>query len=139
MLRFSRSISKLSKSQIRQLLETPKWSTSELLQPHPTNISKQTLIKILKLSGLSADMSPAKEAELLDSLRAQMLMIQRLYEDAPEDNTGSNEEHFRLLASDHNPPKPLDLKGLMSAIKDVAVDENKGEAYGTGVPYTMKR
>lgn len=85
---------------------------------------------MLKLSGLNTDISEHEESQWIKALNTQVAFIDHLVEDESEHKPQANgSEIFRLIASDHNPPKPLTLKKLLEDVANVEseIDPKKGE------------
>lgn len=118
---------------VRKVLSNPTWSINELLETdgNDVEITPSTVSKIIKLSGLNSNLSEKDRSALLKALKQQMVFIRHLYDENEEDikDKDSNEKVFRLIESDHNPPKGLTLQKLLKDIEGLPkeVDVLKGE------------
>lgn len=126
----------LSKSELNTLLRKMTWSIHTLLGSNGKSnndvnpIDQKVLYKLLKVSGLENNLTPEREESLLKSLEMQMSFIQHLYDSGSTDDNCSVEnklQTFRLLHSDHQPKKPLDLQEIKKLILELSPNDEKGE------------
>lgn len=125
----------LSDSEIDNILRHSSWSIKSLLpKDHEeinTKVHPDLLKKILNLSGLKADLNKEQEDRLVGTLQAQVFFINNLYRNEREfQDTGTNNDYlFRLITSDHKPPKGLTMAQLSLQISNIRkeVSDEKGE------------
>lgn len=118
-------------AELAEFLASPTWSVHDVVpEAQSTNIDARVVRKMLKLSGLSTDISPEEEQKWIDALNTQVGFINHLREgENGLEPTENGAEMFRLLASDYAPAEPLTLETLRAQVDAVEkdVDAEKGE------------
>ncbi|KAF3989902.1 hypothetical protein FT663_02472 [Candidozyma haemuli var. vulneris] len=117
-----------------KLINSASWNVSDAI-PNPDNIEEditpELVSKLLKQSGLPHNISEDLYKQLEHALRTQVGFIDELYDPGMShgERRANNSRMFRLLASDHQPPEPLNLKALLKQVEQVKkqVDPEKGE------------
>ncbi|ODV68056.1 hypothetical protein HYPBUDRAFT_5871 [Hyphopichia burtonii NRRL Y-1933] len=135
-IRASTSNQRLLKTEreINEYLNKSTWAVKDLISdPNDRiQISDKTMDKIVRLSGLTNDVSSVEREKLASALGQQMGFVKHLY-DNDTSNMDSTEEAndrlFRLIASDHILQKPVSLQDLLEEIESLPgkVDKEKGE------------
>jgi hypothetical protein len=95
-----------------------------------TEISNETVLKMLKLSGFRADVDATNVENIKKALKLQMGFISHLYDDNQViTKESSNDSMFRLIASDHIHGNSTTLKSLLREIDELPlkVDPEKAE------------
>lgn len=136
-----RHLKSLTKPEIRNLLNNSTWASGDLLKKSAGSSVDLTLLRrMLKLSGLSTDILKEQEEDYLQSLRAQVNLFENLY-DGTKVEALENNSHFRLIASDHVPEKPLTLTMLKKKIAELRANDEKGEGakFLLGEHFKIKR
>lgn len=130
-----------NKSQIKELVNRSEWNILDIIkfsedEVRKIRIDSKVITKVLKASGLRNNLSDEQKQGLIRNLKLQMVFIKYLYEGDEEEFQKveeSNDDVFRLIASDHRHITPITLKSLMASIKnlDNEVDPQKGETEST--------
>ena len=123
------------KESIGEIFRSSSWSVKELMSANDsvineTEISDETVLKMLKLSGFRADVDAAKVEAIKRALKLQMGFVSHLYDDNQViTKESSNDSMFRLLASDHIQQNPTTLESLLREIEELPlkVDPEKAE------------
>lgn len=123
-----------SPKDLGKFIYTPSWNVSDVL-PDPDSIEEditpELVLKLLKQSGLPHNVSDDVFKKIEHALRTQVGFIDELYDPGMShgERCANNNKMFRLLASDHQTPEPLDLKRLLKLVELVKkqVDPEKGE------------
>lgn len=95
-------------------MRTPTGNVHDLVPAPAQHATPALLRKMLRLSGLSTDITKTQETAWLKALDAQIGFLDQL---KCSDSKPANGAVFRLLPADHNPPPPLDLKALMAQVE----------------------
>lgn len=114
--------------EVADFLHKSTWSVHDVLPKANTNtVDSRVVRKMLKLSGLSSDISLEEEQRWVDALNTHIGFINHLRSDG--NAKVENAKVFRLLASDFSPPEPLTLANLLEQVEQMGkeVDPEKGE------------
>lgn len=120
-----------SREELASFLRKPTWRVHDVIPDSTTNstIDARVVYKILKLSGLSTEISKEQEEKWIAALNTQVALINHIDDNHHFEPGARTFEVFRLLASDHHPPPPLTYEKLLKEVKNVEkeADAAKGE------------
>lgn len=104
--------------QLAKFLQTSNGNVHDLI-PGPTSVVDSKIVrKMLRLSGLESDISPETEQKWIKALNTQIGFINQLQgQDKEHISQNLKPEVFRLIASDHQPSKPLGLTELLHQVE----------------------
>lgn len=111
---------------VGKFLRAPSGRVHDLVPKTVRSVNPAVVRKMLKLSGLpSEDLSPADLEKWLRCLETQIGFIDQLAPSALDlQEPDSHATVFRLIASDHLPPKPMGLSELMAEVERSKAETN---------------
>lgn len=121
-----------NKAQLKQLLSSLPWKIDSIIPKAletDNAIDARVVRKMLHISGLQTDISKEAEQTWFDALQRHVAFINHVHDLDDSSLSDRNDSVFRLLESDHHPPKPLTLSELEKKmeIAQNEISEEKGE------------
>lgn len=121
-----------NKAQLKHLLSSLTWKIDSIIPKTldaDSSIDARVVRKMLHISGLETDISKEAEQKWFDALQRHVAFINHVHDLDDSALSDKNDTVFRLLESDHHPPKPLTLRELQKGaeIAEHERSEEKGE------------
>ncbi|EDO14846.1 hypothetical protein Kpol_359p7 [Vanderwaltozyma polyspora DSM 70294] len=118
----------ITKEQISNYLNSETWSVTQYTQfDTDSKVSDDTVLKILKLSGLPNEgIEDSVKLKIKDRLSTQLIFINKLHE--VECDYDIDDKYSRIIQRN---PKPMTYNEIMLSLKNTEKDSKLGEISGS--------